>query len=191
MSIVYCHFSFRRRNNNEYGLFSTAFYSDYEGKKCIAHITRKEDLWVPEGAYITAIQSYEHALRTIFESQPVLKRHNVDRIYLVSDNSALVKWICNPNSCARFARFMEKAVEDYRLGAIHEITIPVGVCKSWKAEKSYKYCDERYIFEDKSAKIVSTGGVNKLDLGDMKLQSIADVQKNNIARPTVLGIEKQ
>ena len=190
MGTIYCHFSFRRRNNNEYGLFSVAFYSDYDGKKCLGHITRKESLWVPEGSYITAIQSYEHALRTIFESQPIFKKHSVDRIYLVSDNSALVKWVCNHKTC-RFKGYMEKAVEEYRLGAIHEITIPIGMCKPWKNEKSYKYCNERYIYEDKSAKIVASDGVNKLDLGDMQLQSLADIEKDNIARPVVMGITKQ
>ena len=44
---VYCHFSFKRPKNKDYGIFAVAFYLDAEGKILTAQATRKFPLWKP------------------------------------------------------------------------------------------------------------------------------------------------
>lgn len=144
---IYCHFSFKRPKGQEYGLFSVAFYSDYEGKKLITHRTRKYDLW-KNHQFVTAIQSYEHALLTIYELQGQMKAANINQVMLVTDNSTLAGWIENPKKNKNYAVYMDQAVRPYRAGSFKEIVIGVGLCEPRQSEKSYKYCKEELVSND-------------------------------------------
>lgn len=189
--VIYCHFSFRRRENNSYGLFAVAMYRDFEGTKCLMHITRKEDLWVPDDCYVTAIQGYAHALKTISQSQGLLKTRGIDKIYLVCDNQALVKWICEPKKAKERAAYMEKAVEDYRTGGISEITIPVGCCNPVRSEKSYKYCLDKYVVDlEKNKSVKEADGVRRLDFSGSSLSTLKSVEASNLAKPIISGIKE-
>lgn len=187
---LYCHFSFRRRNNNAYGLFACAFYTDYNGRKCVGHLTRKYDLWEPEDGYVTAIQGYEHALRTISEAQVLFKKRGVTEVMLVTDNSALAGWIVEPNKKKKFAPYMERAVEKYRVGGKQAITLKVGLCEVWDVEKSYKYCNERFIVDiDEDKSVTGADGVRRLDLGVTPTMSLEDYDKESINAPKISGMQ--
>lgn len=141
---IYCHFSFKRPKGKQYGIFATAFYSDFEGKKLIKSTVRKYDLWENQ-QFITAIQSYEHALMTIYENQGLMKSANINQIMLVTDNSTLAGWIVNPKKNKAYAEYMERAVKPYRVGSYKEIVLGIGICEPRKSEKSYKFCREELV----------------------------------------------
>lgn len=145
--IIYCHFSFKRPKNKNYGLFAVAFYKDFEGKQLIKAVTRKYSLWENQ-QFITAIQSYEHALLTIYENQGLMRSANINQVMLVTDNSTLAGWIANPKKNKMYAPYMERAVKPYRTGSYREIVLGVGLCEPRKAEKSYKYCQEDRVEND-------------------------------------------
>lgn len=136
---VYCHFSFKRKREEGTGLFAVAFYSDFEGKNLVAQKTRKFDLWQDQ-QFVTAIQAYEHALRSIYEWQGIMKDKGINQVMLVTDNSTLAGWIEDPKKNKKYTEFMRKATEAYRSGAPKEIVIGVGLCEVRKYEKSYKFC---------------------------------------------------
>lgn len=138
---IYCHFSFKRPKGENYGLFAVAFYSDFEGKKLIKYTVRKYDLWENQ-QFVTAIQSYEHALLTIYENQGLMKSANINQVMLVTDNSTLAGWIVNPKKNKAYTSYMEKAVKPYRIGSYKEIILGIGICDPRKSEKSYKFCRE-------------------------------------------------
>ena len=171
---IYCHFSFKRPKGADYALFAVAFYRDFEGKKLIMHVTRKIDLW-ENHQFITAIQSYEHALMTIYENQGLMKDANIGQVMLVTDNSILAGWILNPKKNKTYYKYMERAVSPYRTGSYKEVVLGIGLCDPRKAEKSYKYCKEEFVSNDyKPAKKVSNsdsenGGksvINKINIGE-------------------------
>lgn len=171
---VYCHFSFRRPANKPYGIFAVAFYSDFEGKKLLMFKTRKFKLW-KDHQFVTAIQAYEHALRTIYECQGQMKAAHIRQIMLVTDNSTLAGWIENPAKNKTYTEFMEKAVKMYRVGAPKEIVIGIGLCEARKAEKSYKYCIEEkvcntYVEEDPEK---SSRAEHRLNVAETK--SVLDI----------------
>ena len=191
---IFCHFSFRRPKGTVYGLFSVAFYKDFEGKKCITHVTRKYDLW-EDHQFITAIQSYSHALQTIYEFQGLMKDANIRQIMLVTDNSTLAGWILNPKKNKNYASYMNRAVEPYRFGSYKEIVLGVGICEPRRAEKSYKYCKEEFVSNeyktesnvidgDKSNKNVE----HRINLNGLEYQSIDDIINSDKAIPIISGI---
>ena len=189
---VYCHFSFKRPKGQEYGLFSVAFYNDFEGKKLITHKTRKYDLW-QNHQFVTAIQSYEHALKTIHEFQGQMRSANINQIMLVTDNSTLAGWIENPKKNKNYSAFMDRAVKEYRAGAHKEIVLGVGLCEPRDAEKSYKYCKEELVENEYVATVKNTEEQKeskvgyKMNLGEHK--SILDILAENKAIPEVVGIK--
>lgn len=154
---VYCHFSFKRPNRgvDGYGLFAVAFYRDYEGKKVIYHVTKKLPLW-ENHQFITAIQSYENALRVISETQGAMRHNNINRVMLVTDNSTLAGWIENNKKNKAYTKYMIKAVEQYRSGAPKEILLGIGLCEVRDYEKSYKYCTEQYLSKSEVIETVKT-----------------------------------
>jgi len=91
---VYCHLSFRRPKGKNYGIFSAALYTEYDGKTLVARQTRAYELW-ENHQHVTAIQAYEHALNCIWEWQRQLREHGVREVILVTDNSILAGWIIN------------------------------------------------------------------------------------------------
>lgn len=185
---VYCHFSFKRPKGECYGLFSVAFYSDFEGKKLILHKTRKYDLW-QNHQFVTAIQSYEHALQTIYELQGQMKSASVNQVMLVTDNSTLAGWIENPKKNKNYSAFMDQAVRPYRAGSFKEIVIGVGLCEPRQSEKSYKYCKEENVCNNyipASMKKESSDGY-KLSIEDYK--SALDILAEDKATPEIIGIK--
>ena len=188
---IYCHFSFKRPKGENYGLFAVAFYNDFEGKKMITNITRKYELW-ENHQFITAIQSYEHALMTIYENQGMMKEAKINQVMLVTDNSILAGWILNPKKNKAYTKWMEKAVKPYRTGSYKEIVIGIGLCEPRMAEKSYKYCKEERVVNDykpsqKNEERTETKPVGyKIDIGEYK--SILDILGEDKSIPTISGI---
>lgn len=186
---IFCHFSFKRPKGKDYGLFAVSFYSDFEGKNVLLHKTRKYDLW-QNHQFVTAIQSYEHALLTIFELQGIMRENNINQVMLVTDNSTLAGWIEYPKKNKQYAGFMEKAVKPYRVGSYKEIVIGVGLCEPRKAEKSYKYCKEElvennYIPIEERKEIVSG---YKMGIGEYK--SVLDIIAEDSGNDTdIVGIK--
>lgn len=184
---VYCHFSFRRPKEKNYGIFAVAFYKDFEGKKLITYKVRKQQLWEDQ-QFITAIQSYEHALQTIYEFQGQMKQHNISQIMLVTDNSTLAGWIINPKKNKQYSSYMERAVKAYRVGAYREIVLGVGLCEPRKAEKSYKYCKEENVTVDENTtSVVNEAGEYRVSLNGMEYKSIIDIIQSDKSIPTISG----
>ena len=176
--IIYCHFQFKRPKGKEYGLFAVAFYSDFEGKKLIGHITKRKLLWENQ-QFITGIQSYNFALDAIYQCQGKLKEHNITQVMLVTDNSTLEGWIVNPKKNKNYTEFMERAVEQFRLGAPKEIVLGIGLCQARHAEKSYKYCKEELAINEldqnnEEGKTI----INKIDIGE-NYKSAFDILKDS------------
>lgn len=175
MSRAYCHFSFRRPKKYEgYGYFAVAFYSDYDGKKLIGHTTVKKKLWF-DNQWVTAIQSYENALRVISELQHSMITGGYTSIILVTDNSILAGWIDHISPKNQFYDDMMKAVANYRCGGPREIKLSVGLAEPRNSEKSYKYCSEKYLEEVKEDEAIEDdNGVNKLSAKGSKITDLMD-----------------
>lgn len=184
---IYCHFSFKRPRGEGCGIFAVAFYSDFEGKKIITKKVRKFDLW-QDHQFVTAIQSYEHALMTISELQGQMREAGINQVMLVTDNSTLAGWIEFPKKNKTYAGFMERAVKPYRAGAFKEIVIGVGLCEPRNAEKSYKFCKEEFVMNNyvpEGKKEKSSVGY-KLSLTEYR--SILDIIAEDKATPEIVGI---
>ena len=162
--IIYCHFSFKRPKDKDYGLFAVALYADFEGKKLIGHITKRKPLW-EDHQFVTAIQAYSIALDAIFRCQGKLIDLGVSQVMLVTDNSTLEGWIVNPKKNKNYTAYMDRAVEPYRLGAPKEIVLGIGLCEARKSEKSYKYCKEELVCNDgEESKEETKPVVTKIDI---------------------------
>lgn len=188
---IYCHFSFKRPKGKDYGLFSVAFYSDYEGKKLITHLTRKYDLW-KNHQFVTAIQSYSHALQTIYEMQGQMRAANINQVMLVTDNSTLAGWIVDHKKNKAYTAYMEQAVKPYRTGSYKEIVIGVGLCNPRQAEKSYKYCKEELVENDYKPETKDEPKPTnyKIDINSNNsgYKSILDIISDDKSIPKVTGI---
>ena len=185
---IYCHFSFKRPKGDNCGIFAVAFYSDFEGKKMITKKVRKYELW-QNHQFVTAIQSYEHALMTISEFQGQMREANINQVMLVTDNSTLAGWIEFPKKNKTYASFMERAVRPYRAGAFKEIVIGVGLCEPRKSEKSYKFCKEELVSNNyipESEKKEQSSGY-KIEIGEYK--SVLDIIAEDKAAPEITGIK--
>lgn len=98
---------------------------------------------------------------------------------LVTDNSTLEGWIVNPKKNKNYTEFMERAVEQFRLGAPKEIVLGIGLCQARQAEKSYKYCKEELAINDiEQDKPDGNRVVNKIDIGD-NYKSVFDILKES------------
>lgn len=179
---VYCHFSFRRPKGKNYGLFAVAFYLDKEGKQLTAQATRKFDLWENQ-QFVTAIQSYEHALYCIHMWQGIMKSKGITTVMLVTDNSTLAGWIENPKKNKYYREYMDRAVAQYRAGGPKEIVLGVGLCDVLNYEKSYKFCKEEKVINnnDKDTVKVNNDGTIALNLGayNMQIKTITQIEQEN------------
>lgn len=189
---IYCHFSFKRPNKGMegYGLFAVAFYKDYEGKDVICHTTRKAKLW-QNHQFVTAIQSYENALRVISELQGAMKKNHINQVMLVTDNSTLAGWIENPKKNKRYTDYMNKAVASYRAGAPKEIILGMGLCEVREYEKSYKYCNEKYIKEAETPKTIKNAEgkrVINIEATGEQYKTVSDMLKEDNKMPEVIGM---
>lgn len=185
---IFCHFSFKRPKGKEYGIFAVAFYSDFDGKQFICNKVRKFKLW-KNHQFVTAIQSYEHALLTIYELQGQMREANIGHVMLVTDNSTLAGWIENPKRNKDYMGWMEMAVRPFRVGSFKEIVIGVGLCEPRKSEKSYKFCKEEFVtnkYEEENVKSKPSVGY-KMDIGD-DYESVLDILAGDKATPEITGI---
>lgn len=186
---IYCHFSFRRPRDGVYGLFAVAFYLDYEGKVLEAQATRKLPLW-ENHQFITAIQSYEHALYSIYNWQGEMKKQGVTEVMLVTDNSILAGWIQNPKKNKEYTSYMNKAVEQYRTGGPKEIQLNIGLCEVRNYEKSYKFCREDKIINNvttiEKSQDNSIHKIN-LDTGKIAYKTVSEIEKENLNKPEIIG----
>jgi len=191
---IYCHFSFKRPNNGAdgVGLFAVAFYKDYEGKKNICHTTCKLPLW-QNHQFVTAIQSYENALRVISELQGAMKANNINQVMLVTDNSTLAGWIEDPTKNKAYTEYMNRALANYRSGAPKEILLGIGLCDTRDYEKSYKYCTERYV-NDTAPKEnkVNNDGKRVIDISKITTgyKTVTDIMNEQNTMPTIVGMKE-
>lgn len=178
---VYVHFSFRRPSHKKYGIFAVAMYGDEAGRIFLGSETRAFKLWKDQ-QYISAIQSYEHALYVIWENQRKMLDVGVDNVVLVTDNTTLAKWIEEPDKRPDYASYMHRANRNYQMGASKAIMINIGLAEPLKSEKSHKFCREELIRNkrpvgDVSSHVVSTAG----------MRSVTDVIKDS--EPKISGID--
>lgn len=186
---VYCHFSFRRPRGKKYGLFAVAFYWDYEGKVLTAQATRRLPLWEDQ-QFVTAIQSYEHALYSIYTWQGLMKSKGITNVMLVTDNSTLAGWIENPKKNKWYTEYMNKAVSQYKAGAAKEIELSIGLCEVRNYEKSYKFCKEDKVINDAQMIKTENSGKKVIDLESSNIQykTISEIEKENPSKPDIIGM---
>jgi len=187
---IYCHFNFKRPKGESFGLFAVAFYSDFEGKKLIYNVTHKYPLWL-DHQFVTAIQAYEHALYTIYVNQGLMRSAGIRTIMIVTDNSTLAGWIQDPKKNKKYTEYMDRAVSQYRAGASKEITIGIGLCEVRDYEKSYKYCKEEFVENDKADVIKKTdSGKMIIDIGASNLTyvTVGELDKQNLNKPEIVGM---
>lgn len=189
INTVYCHFSFKRPKGQSYGLFSVAFYLDFEGKQLTAQATRKFPLW-QNHQFVTAIQAYEHALYSIYVWQGIMKSKGITNVLLVTDNSTLAGWIENPKKNKQYTEYMNRAVEQYRAGAPKEITLSIGLCEVRDYEKSYKFCREDKVINNVQPVKKSASGnrVIDLDASNIQYSTITQLEANNPNKPEIVGM---
>lgn len=171
---IYCHFSFRRPKGENFALFAVAFYTDEEGTNLLCHMTRAYPMWA-DHQYICAIQAYEHALYCIWENQAEIIRYGVKTVYLVTDNSALSKWIADPNKNKTYAPYMQRALKNYRYNQPKAIELNIGLCETHNLEKSHKYCKIHFV-QNKLPLQPNPKTVNKLQVDTTK--SVQDYIKS-------------
>lgn len=188
--VIYCHFNFKRPKGEEFGYFAVAFYTDFEGKKLVYHVTRQFPLWENQ-QFISAIQAYEHALGTIYDMQGVLKKRGVSKVMLVTDNSTLAGWIQNHKKNKNYTEYMNRAVEKYKIGGIKELAIGIGLCEVRDYEKSYKYCKKELVVNTNTevVKKVDTGA-NVIDIENtgMTYKTITQLEETNPNKPEIVGM---
>ena len=187
---VYCHFSFKRPKGKNYGLFAVAFYLDSEGKVLTAQATRRFPLW-RDHQFITAIQAYEHALYSIYVWQGSMRSKGISHVWLITDNSTLAGWIENPKKNKSYTEYMNRAVEQYRVGAPKEITLSIGLCEVRDYEKSYKFCREDKVINDGQTVIKETGTGRKvidLDSSNIQYKTISQLEESNPNKPEIIGM---
>ena len=193
MKTVYCHFSFRRPKGKDYGLFAIAMYTDVEGKRLIAQATRKFPLW-KNHQFVTAIQSYEHALYSIYLLQGALRARGFTNVLLVTDNSTLAGWIEDPRKNKAYTEYMNRAVEQYRSGAPREIILGIGLCDVRDYEKSYKFCKEDKVINDKPPAVTKNAASGKrvinLEQTSFTFQTISEIEAKNPNKPEIVGFEE-
>lgn len=187
---VYCHFSFKRPKGKDYGLFAVAFYLDFEGKVLTAQATRRFPLW-KDHQFVTAIQAYEHALYSIYVWQGIMRSKGISHVWLLTDNSTLAGWIENPKKNKAYTEYMNRAVEQYRVGAPKEITLSIGLCEVRDYEKSYKFCREDKVINDGQTVIKETNTGRKvidLDSSNLQYQTISQLEASNPNKPEIIGM---
>lgn len=192
---IYCHFSFKRPNKGAdgVGLFAVAFYRDSEGRKLICNVTKKLPLW-ENHQFITAIQSYENALRIISDMQGAMMNNGIKTVILITDNSTLAGWILDPKKNKAYTSYMNRAVEKYRAGAPRQIMVDIELGEVRQYEKSYKYCSEKYISENiiESSTTVSDEGKRKVDIENVRggYKTISQMLNISNSAPRISGIRE-
>ena len=165
---VFCNFAFKRQKPENYIILTTAFYADKAMKHLIGKKTEAFKMWENQ-QYVCAVQSYEYALNCIYEEQYEMKKHGVDKIWLITANSALLGWIASDKN-AKYRPWMNKARAPYIDGGKKYIYIDIGALNAVDYDPAYKYCKVQNITneipftkEDNINK-VNVSGVNVFDI---------------------------
>ena len=145
---VYLHFAFRRAKSSDKALFSVAIFKEAEGRVLVAAKTVENKIW-DDNPYILAIQSYDTALFWLYRWQNKLLSRGVKNVVLVTNNSILKKWIVNPNRGPRFQRVFRNINSKYCVGGPKELKVGVCVSKEEIDCKAYKFCNRKYLENDK------------------------------------------
>jgi hypothetical protein len=181
---IYCHFSFSRPKGTNSVILAVALYETIYDKKTIYKRVEERELWENQ-QFITAIQSYEFALETIYRIQGELIKKGCRTVMLVTDNSTLVGWILNPKKNRAYTAFMNRAVEKYRVGAVNELEIGVGVLEAVSYEKAHKYCKREFLAENNVSKVRKQDTHNAIDMSNVKVMNINQIEENNPNRVEV------
>lgn len=188
---MYCHFSFKRpKELDNKGIFTVAFYTDYEGKNFIVRRTAELDLW-SDHQFISAIQSYWFTLYTISDIQSSMLKNGITQVRLVTDNSTLAGWIVNHKKNKAYTQFMDKAVEQFKEGSPREIAVGVNLSKVRNYEKSYKFCKKELInYSLNENEVPKVDGINKIDLGEIEHESVLDILARQMQEPVMDGVQE-
>ena len=155
-----------------------------------AQATSRFPLW-KDHQFDTAIQAYEHALYSIYVWQGIMRSKGISHVWLLTDNSTLAGWIENPKKNKVYTEYMNRAVEQYRVGAPKEITLSIGLCEVRDYEKSYKFCREDKVINDGQTVIKETNTGRKvidLDSSNLQYQTISQLEASNPNKPEIIGM---
>lgn len=177
---IYCNFAFRRQSKENYIIFTNIFYADKELKRPLEKKTRAYKMWENQ-QYVCAVQSYEYALNCIFESEYIMLKHNVDRVWLVTANSALVGWLKGSRH-NEYEKWVKKARQPYLPGGKKEIHVEIGVLPAINNDPAYRYCkvanvenEIPFTKNDNTVNKVNAIGFNVVDI----LNDSIDIKKHN------------
>ena len=207
MDTIYLDFGCRRPEKTEnglrYGLFAAAVFRDTVDKKPIFVKVFKADLWEDDD-YITSIQSYAMALEALYQMQPYMMKAGIKRVMLRNTSALLLNIIEEPRARKRFAKWAEKAITPYKVGAIKEIKLGIGLCDRVEYERATKYCKEENVTDDirdlsrdknvvaakanpKATHVIHTGTKNNLGVITNTRKTIYDMIEDSVEVPEIDG----
>ena len=207
MDTIYLDFGCRRPEKTEnglrYGLFAAAVFRDTVDKKPIFVKVFKADLWEDDD-YITSIQSYAMALEALYQMQPYMMKAGIKRVMLRNTSALLLNIIEEPRARKRFAKWAEKAITPYKVGAIKEIKLGIGLCDRVEYERARKYCKEENVTDDirdlsrdknvvaakanpKATHVIHTGTKNNLGVITNTRKTIYDMIEDSVEVPEIDG----
>lgn len=208
MDTLYLDFGCRRPERTEdgkrYGLFAAAVFRGTEDKKPICYKVFKADLWEDDD-YITSIQSYAMALEALYIMQPYMMQAGIKRVMLRNTSALLLNIIEEPRARKRFIKWAEKAITPYKVGAVKEIKMGIGLCERVDYERARKYCKEENVTDDirdvnkelkkktekaKEARhIIHTGTRNNLGVIENTRKTVYDMIEDSIEVPEIDGFK--
>lgn len=207
MDTIYLDFGCRRPEKTEnglrYGLFAAAVFRDTVDKKPIFVKVFKADLWEDDD-YITSIQSYAMALEALYQMQPYMMKAGIKRVMLRNTSALLLNIIEEPRARKRFAKWAEKAITPYKVGAVKEIKLGIGLCDRVEYERARKYCKEENVTDDirdlsrdknvvaakanpKATHVIHTGTKNNLGVITNTRKTIYDMIEDSVEVPEIDG----
>lgn len=207
MDTIYLDFGCRRPEKTEnglrYGLFAAAVFRDTVDKKPIFVKVFKADLWEDDD-YITSIQSYAMALEALYQMQPYMMKAGIKRVMLRNTSALLLNIIEEPRARKRFAKWAEKAITPYKVGAVKEIKLGIGLCDRVEYERARKYCKEENVTDDirdlsrdknvvaakanpKATHVIHTGTKNNLGVITNIRKTIYDMIEDSVEVPEIDG----
>ena len=207
MDTLYLDFGCRRPEKTEdgkrYGLFSAAVFKNTTDRKPVFVKVFKADLWLDDD-YVTSIQSYALALEALYQMQPYMIKAGVRQVMLRNTSALLLNIIEEPRARKKFVKWAEKAITPYRLGAIKEIRLGIGLCERVEYERARKYCKEENVTDDirdlsgrkeittseessRVKHVIHTGTKNNLGVVTNTRKTIYDMIEDSIEVPEIEG----
>lgn len=191
---IFLHFSSRRPNGKQFGMFSVACYADYNAKKLLTKEVTAMELW-DDSQHISSIQSYYNALDYIYRHQAEMQAVGIGNVMLVTNNSTLVKWILNEGRNKYYMNWVDFATKQFRFGQNKEIILGVGILNARETEKSKQYCILKNVrnLDEVTQEIETKGKKKKYKINvpvedASKFKTIFDIMAEN--DPEVLGIDE-